>query len=173
MSLEILRGKLEVHVINGSDLRDRELIGKMDPYVIVKYGDEEFKSQVVKNGGTNPTWDHFFEYNVKNEDADQPLRFEVFDHKVIGKDRQIGRADIALGLLVKHAGGKEEGHAFQLVHFDNPEEKAGTIRVGLRYEGDGVPREKDIERKKELERLKLEEAKRVAEEKKRKPPKRS
>jgi len=155
-----------VHVINGHDLRDRELIGKMDPYVIVKYADESFKSQVVKNGGTNPTWDHFFEFNVKNEETDEPVRFEVFDHKTIGKDRQVGRADIALDLLVKHAGGKEEGHTFDLVHFDNPEEKAGKIQVGIRYEGDGVPREKDIKRKEELEKQKLEDAKRLAEEEK-------
>jgi len=168
MSVEILRGKLEVHVINGRDLRDRELIGKMDPYVIVKCGDEKFKSQVNKNGGRNPNWNQFMEFNLKEEDAKTPLRFEVYDYKHLAEDRQVGRADIPLDMLIKHAGGKEEGHWFQLVYFDDPEKKAGEIQVGLRYEGDGVPREKDIKRKEELEKLKLEEQQKQIEEEKKK-----
>jgi len=160
------RGKLEVHVISARDLRDRELLVKMDPYVLVKCGDEKFKSQIHKNGGTHPTWNQFMEFNLKEEDAKNPLRFEVWDYKHLAEDRQVGRADIPLDMLIKHAGGKEEGHWFQLVYFDDPEKKAGEINVGLRYEGDGVPREKDIKRKEELEKERLVELQRKAEEEK-------
>jgi len=44
--------------------------------------------------------------------------------------------------------------------------KAGEINVGLRYEGDGVPREKDIKRKEELEKQRLAELQLKAEEEK-------
>jgi len=160
------RGKLEVHVISARDLRDRELLVKMDPYVLVKCGDEKFKSKVHKNGGTSPTWNQFMEFNLKEDEAKTPLRFEVWDYKHLAEDRQVGRADIPLDMLIKHAGGKEEGHWFQLTYFDDPEKKAGEINIGLRYEGDGVPREKDIKRKEELEKERLAELQLKAEEEK-------
>jgi len=173
--IDILKGKLEIHVISARDLRDRELLFKMDPYVNIKCGEEKFKSKVVKNGGSTPVWNQYVEFNLKEVDGKTPLRFEVYDYKHLAEDRQVGRADIALELLIHHAGGKEEGHWFKLVHFEDPEKAAGEIQVGIRYEGDGVPREKDIKRKEELEKEKLlqeeenvVEAKRKAEEEEKK-----
>ena len=39
-----------------SDLEDVRLIGRQDPYCLVRIGDEEHKSANSKNGGKNPVW---------------------------------------------------------------------------------------------------------------------
>ena len=48
---------LHVDLIRAKDLIKGDLIGKSDPYAVLKYTDHEDKTPVVKNT-QNPKWDH-------------------------------------------------------------------------------------------------------------------
>ena len=48
---------LHVDLIRAKDLIKTDMIGKSDPYAVLKYSDQQDKTPVVKNT-QNPKWDH-------------------------------------------------------------------------------------------------------------------
>ena len=95
-------------MVAGKNLKDMELIGKMDPYVTLKCGKEEFKTKVQKKAGTNPTFNQSFIFNLEGkEDA---LHINVLDEDLVSDDH-IGRVDINLHKLVE----TDKQVAYQLV----------------------------------------------------------
>ena len=65
--------------------RDTEFFGKMDPYCKMRYREQLWKSEVLKNGGKNPKWfQQCFEVDVKYEGDD--LEFEIWDSEMIKDD---------------------------------------------------------------------------------------
>ena len=54
---------LHVDLIKGKDLIKSDLIGKSDPYAVLKYGDQQDKTKVVKNS-LNPQWDHGSDFDM-------------------------------------------------------------------------------------------------------------
>jgi len=109
----------------------KELIRTMDPYVVVKVGDTEFKSKVAKHGGQNPKWDEFFEFKLENADGKDKVTFEVFDQELISHAK-VGRLDIPLALLTEHSG-KTEAVEFQLNDFSDADKSAGYIRFKVKW----------------------------------------
>ena len=47
-------GLLKITIISGNLIRETSTITKMDPYVVVTYKDEEFRTKVHKDGGKKP-----------------------------------------------------------------------------------------------------------------------
>ena len=45
-----------------------DLIGKSDPYAVLKYADEQDKTPVIKNT-QNPQWDHNSQFSLDPEDT--------------------------------------------------------------------------------------------------------
>ena len=60
---------LHVELIKAKDLIKADMIGKSDPYAVLKYGNQKDKTNVVNNS-QNPQWDHSsdFDINVGNND---------------------------------------------------------------------------------------------------------
>ena len=54
---------LHVELIKGRNLIKSDLIGKSDPYAVLKYGDQSDKTKVVKNN-LNPQWDHESDFDM-------------------------------------------------------------------------------------------------------------
>ena len=52
-------GTMRLHLIEAKLTHDTERIGKMDPYVVVKLREEEWKGPVHDNGGKHPNWTSF------------------------------------------------------------------------------------------------------------------
>lgn len=70
-------GKLTITVIRANDLKNSELIGKSDPYVVVYIRPLfKVKTKVVDNN-LNPVWNQTFELIVEDKET-QLLIFEVF-----------------------------------------------------------------------------------------------
>ncbi len=46
---------------------DTELFGKMDPYVKMSLGGQQFKTKTAHGMGKNPTWQDSFSFNHTNE----------------------------------------------------------------------------------------------------------
>ena len=58
------QGTLEVQVIEAKKLRDTDVFGKMDPYVVLTYGSSQFKTTVKNNAGRNAMWNERFDLYV-------------------------------------------------------------------------------------------------------------
>ncbi|KAL2337421.1 hypothetical protein Fmac_011867 [Flemingia macrophylla] len=87
-------GKLALTVVKATGLKNMEMIGKSDPYVVVYIRPLfKYKTKVVDNN-LNPTWDETFELIAEDKET-QSLVLEVFD-KDIGQDKRLGIAKLPL-----------------------------------------------------------------------------
>ena len=75
------------------------MFGKVDPYVVVKLGDQIKTSQHIKNT-QNPEWNFHSKFDMV-ETTSQHVKVEVFD-KDLGKDDLLGVADLSLVDIVNN-----------------------------------------------------------------------
>ncbi|XP_057998482.1 calcium-dependent lipid-binding protein isoform X1 [Hevea brasiliensis] len=88
------QGKLTVTVVKANELKNMEMIGKSDPYVVLYIRPVfKVKSNVVENN-LNPVWDKTFELIAEDKET-QSLILEVFD-KDIGQDKRLGITKVPL-----------------------------------------------------------------------------
>ncbi|GMP61735.1 hypothetical protein CsSME_00024085 [Camellia sinensis var. sinensis] len=88
------QGKLTVTVVKANDLKNMEMIGKSDPYVVVYIRPLfKVKSKVVENN-LNPIWNQTFGLIAEDKET-QSLILEVFDED-IGQDKRLGVAKLPL-----------------------------------------------------------------------------
>lgn len=59
-SSEQIVGTLKIQVFSASFQRDTEIIGQMDPYVVIECRKIKYKSKVIRNGGRQPEWKETF-----------------------------------------------------------------------------------------------------------------
>uniref|UniRef100_A0A1D1YXL8 C2 domain-containing protein At1g63220 n=1 Tax=Anthurium amnicola TaxID=1678845 RepID=A0A1D1YXL8_9ARAE len=87
------RGKLEVHIVEGRNIKDMDTIGQGDPYVELWLDNETKKHKTDARSGTaTPVWDKFFHYFVNGH---KELNVRVLDEDV-GMDEEIGASKISL-----------------------------------------------------------------------------
>ncbi|KAK3194953.1 hypothetical protein Dsin_026263 [Dipteronia sinensis] len=88
------QGKLLVTVVKANGLKNMEIIGKSDPYVVVYIQPLlKVKTNVVDNN-LNPVWNQSFELIAEDKET-QSLILEVFD-KDIGQDKRLGIVKLPL-----------------------------------------------------------------------------
>ncbi|XP_021904344.1 synaptotagmin-5 [Carica papaya] len=88
------QGKLTLTVVKANDLKNMEMIGKSDPYVVVHIRPLfKVKTKVVENN-LNPIWNQTFDLIVEDKET-QSLILEVFDQD-IGQDKRLGIAKLPL-----------------------------------------------------------------------------
>merc|ERR1711962_1301740 len=85
--------KLRVTVVEAVDLINKDKIGKSDPYVVVKFQDQEFRSPNVKNS-LSPKWNFICSFKVSSEETDD-IMFDVYDDD-FGKDELQGSFSISI-----------------------------------------------------------------------------
>jgi Ca2+-dependent lipid-binding protein len=77
-------GTLEVFIVEGRNLKDRDLIGQNDAYVEI-YLDKKYKQRTTTISNTNdPTWNQRFTFNIQK--GDDTIHFDVYDADIIGRD---------------------------------------------------------------------------------------
>lgn len=92
------QGRLSVTVIKAISLKNKELIGKSDPYVVL-YVRPMFKvkTQVIDDN-LNPEWNETFELIVEDKET-QSVIFEVYDEDRLQQDKKLGVAKLAVNNL--------------------------------------------------------------------------
>ncbi|CAI5974257.1 unnamed protein product [Closterium sp. NIES-65] len=96
---------LEVTVVGGVGLSDKELFTRQDPYVVLEYGQQRFRSKTDIDGGTNPAFNATFTLSLLpglNE-----LCIVIWNENVL-RDNVIGSCRIALDRVL--ATGFEDGY---------------------------------------------------------------
>ncbi|KAJ4954679.1 hypothetical protein NE237_011462 [Protea cynaroides] len=92
------QGKLIVTVVKANELKNMEMIGKSDPYVVLYIRPLfKVKTKVIDNN-LNPVWDQTFEMIAEDKET-QSLILEVFDEDV-GQDKKLGITKLPLIDLV-------------------------------------------------------------------------
>ncbi|KAF8402923.1 hypothetical protein HHK36_011015 [Tetracentron sinense] len=73
--------------------------GKMDPYVLVRFGNEERKSSIALGQGRNPIWNEKFNFRAEypgGEDPKYKLVLRIMDKDKFSDDDFIGETTIYL-----------------------------------------------------------------------------
>jgi len=89
-------GTLIIKPLQAQLMRDTEIIGAMDPYVIFSLGGNKVKTGVCKNGGKTPFWSDTL---ILTRNAEDTLFVEVWDDESFRKDQYIASASIPLSQL--------------------------------------------------------------------------
>ncbi|KAL6648448.1 hypothetical protein ACP70R_012672 [Stipagrostis hirtigluma subsp. patula] len=94
--LELMpQGKLTVTVVRAESLKNKELIGKSDPYTVL-FIRPMFKEKTrVIDDNLNPEWNETFELIAEDKET-QALVLEVFDEDKLKQDKRLGIAKLAL-----------------------------------------------------------------------------
>ncbi|CAB4300201.1 unnamed protein product [Prunus armeniaca] len=150
------QGKLTLTVVRANDLKNMEMIGKSDPYVVVYIRPLfKVKTKVIDNN-LNPVWDQTFELIAEDKET-QSLILEVFD-KDIGQDKRLGVTKLPLIDLEAETVKELELRLQPSLNMLKIKEKKdrGTITIKVFYH----------EFNKEEQLISLEEEKRILEERK-------
>ena len=103
-------GRALISLIKAKDLIKTDIVGKSDPYALVRHGSQEYKTPTVKNS-QEPQWDAEIEFEVPDGN-DSQIHIEVFDEDTVGKDKPMGTLDLNLDELANMS--PEEGYWFPL-----------------------------------------------------------
>jgi len=79
--------------VEATDLVNKDMVGKSDPYVIVKFQDQEFRSPTVKNS-LSPKWNFLSSFKVASSETDD-IQIDVYDDDY-GKDDSLGSLFISI-----------------------------------------------------------------------------
>ncbi|CAF1103758.1 unnamed protein product [Rotaria sp. Silwood1] len=86
-------GTLEVIIVEGRHLKDRDIVGQNDAYVEI-YLDKKYKQRTTTiSNSNNPRWNERFTFNLQK--GDDTIHFDVYDADVVGRD-SIGSGKVKL-----------------------------------------------------------------------------
>ena len=120
---DIEPGIIQVVVHKAADLVNQEIMGKSDPYVVIKFRGQEFRSQTVNNT-INPEWNFSTDLLISKV-YDSNINIEVFDDDS-GLDSCEGILVLSLADAIKRS--SEEGRWYSLSNC-----KHGRIFVSCIY----------------------------------------
>ncbi|KAL3649501.1 hypothetical protein CASFOL_005904 [Castilleja foliolosa] len=149
-------GKLTITVIKAHDLKNMELIGKSDPYVVLQIRPLfKVRTKVIENN-LHPVWNQTFELIAEDKET-QSLIIEVFDQD-IGQDKRLGITKLPLIELEAEKSKDIELRLFPSLDMLKIKDKKdrGTVHIQVLYH----------EFNKEEQLAALEEEKRILEERK-------
>ncbi|KAL5199034.1 hypothetical protein ABZP36_002546 [Zizania latifolia] len=127
------QGRLTVTVVKASSLKNKELIGKSDPYVIL-YVRPMFKVKTkVVDDSLNPEWNETFPLIVEDKET-QSVIFEVYDEDKLQQDKKLGVAKLAVNSLEPEVPSEISLKLLQsLDSLKNKDKDRGTLHLKVTY----------------------------------------
>lgn len=145
---------LEIRIIKANDLKDVNLITKMDAYAVVSISGDQLnnrkhKTNVDKDGGTAPTWNFPINFTVDDaavQDNRLTLKIKLLSNRSLG-DKEIGVVYVQIKELFdnsvhreggaddgENAAGNEEKFVSYSVRLSNGKAK-GTLDLAYKFGG--------------------------------------
>ncbi|ORX91043.1 hypothetical protein K493DRAFT_229036 [Basidiobolus meristosporus CBS 931.73] len=121
--LKDISGLLVVRACGGRDLTVVQRIGKQDPYLEFKLGDENQRTHTDNNGGQKPTWGQAVKFDLNNE---RELLVKCIDKNPV-HDSHIGQTEILLDPVLEN---HQYDGWFMIKNRDSP---AGEIYLELTF----------------------------------------
>ncbi|PIN03816.1 putative Ca2+-dependent phospholipid-binding protein [Handroanthus impetiginosus] len=143
----MMKGTMEMTLVGAKGLKHTDFFGKIDPYVVIKYRNQEHTSAIAEGQGTSPMWNEKFKFSVdypisQGDNINDPnyhnnykLFLQIMDRDTFTSDDYLGKATIYLKELFEV--GFEEGKAdlgiqkYRVVLSDRTYH--GEIRVGITF----------------------------------------
>lgn len=153
------QGRLSVTVVKATSLRNKEMIGKSDPYVKL-YVRPMFKVKTkVIDDDLNPEWNETFDLIVEDKET-QSVIFEVYDEDKLQQDKRLGVAKLAANTLEPEI---TQEVTLKLLHSLDPiknkdTKDRGTLHLKVKYHP--FTKEEQLEAL-EMENQAIEERKRL------------
>merc|ERR1711974_299796 len=135
---EVKPGVLTVHVIEASNLLNKDIMGKSDPYVEISFEETKVKSSTVTNS-LSPQWNFISNFDVTGDDTSS-IKFSVFDADY-GKDQLLGSCSIS----IKDA--LSELDSARWISLEEPESGKISIKFGFTEKQDQNEEEEQEETK--------------------------
>ncbi|KAL5710777.1 hypothetical protein ACHQM5_021302 [Ranunculus cassubicifolius] len=88
-------GILEVLIVDGKQLKRTDLFSKIDPYVVVRYGNQERKTRVLREQGSNPMWNETLTFMLDHParvNDQHKISFRIMDKDTFSSDDFVGDA---------------------------------------------------------------------------------
>ena len=135
----------QVDRIECSDLKNVELMGENDPYVIVTYRGEQQTTEALDGAGESAVWDDLnYVFPTSNQLIDsESLDLQVFDQNDMRADTYIGSASFSLASCETMLGRTMELDA---VIYDKKKKKVGKVVIFCVLDMKGASAEKAEER---------------------------
>mmetsp|Transcript_864 Transcript_864/g.1519 ORF Transcript_864/g.1519 Transcript_864/m.1519 type:complete len:242 (-) Transcript_864:109-834(-) len=91
-------GKLYITVGGCRKLKDSwSILGKLDPYVVVKVGQQIHRTRVLQNAGRHGSWNETFHFDIT--DSVPPIAHFTVKDEDVGKDDYVGELEFNFGDL--------------------------------------------------------------------------
>ena len=118
-------GTITFRPIEGKFMKDKDMIGKMDPYCKFKIGWRSGKSSVAKSQGVNPTWaGDAVTLKVKKHEF---AKLKIKDKDRLRPDDKIGTAEIPLAQII------QQGRMTEWIPVTKRGVVTGEVRVEMEY----------------------------------------
>ncbi|KAJ3692997.1 hypothetical protein LUZ60_012092 [Juncus effusus] len=126
----MVKGTLEVLLVNAKGLQDGDVLGKMDPYAILSCRSvrmcHEQKSSVKTGAGSEPEWNESFVFKITDDVTE--LHIKLMDSDTFTADDCVGEAKILLEPVFME--GKIPPTVYNVV---KDREYHGQIKVSLTF----------------------------------------
>ncbi|CAG9314104.1 unnamed protein product [Blepharisma stoltei] len=117
-------GSIIIHPISAKLERDLEALTTMDPYVVVKIGNQEIKSCICVDGGRAPHWDDQLNFIISGEDT---AYIGVWDRRSLRSDQEVGSLVFPLFKLF------ENRHYEDWIELLHNGQRAGLLRLHMEF----------------------------------------
>ena len=92
-------GIMAIKLIKAKELVKADLIGKSDPYAVIRHGAQKYTTKVVKNS-LEPEWNYEAQVTIPDQ-GDKTITIELFDKDKLGKDKSLGTVSFDTSQVVK------------------------------------------------------------------------
>ncbi|KAL8102950.1 16 kDa phloem protein 1-like [Apium graveolens] len=137
----MVTGVMEVTLVKARGLKNTHFIfgGKIDPYVVIRYNNQEHRSSVAKGQGSTPVWNEKIAFRVEypgaGPDDEHKLLLSIMDKDTVSADDFLGQSTIYLKDLfelgVEKGTAVEEPTRYSVV--DSNQIYSGEIQVGITF----------------------------------------
>ncbi|KAL2558213.1 Calcium-dependent lipid-binding (CaLB domain) family protein [Forsythia ovata] len=130
-------GIMEVKLVGAKALKNTDFLGRIDPYVLLQYRNQERKTSIAKGQGTSPSWNEKFEFRVDYPVANgqYKLVLKIMDHDTFTADDYLGQTTIYVKELIELGveKGKAELHPQKYRVVSTNKTYHGEIQVGITF----------------------------------------
>lgn len=148
MQSSVISGQLSLIVMRAELTHDTETIGKMDPYVKIKYNGKQYKSQTKTDAGKKPVWNFHVNLFVALNDE---ISIKVMDKDTFSDD-VIGKFEGSVRTLIGESRAKEE--RWIDIYYGSKNKIGGRILVQTQFEWPEGKSPAELKQAKEDERSK-------------------
>eukprot|EP01080_Neovahlkampfia_damariscottae_P000700 gene700-8952_t len=127
-----LNPKFKLLMKSAQELPKMDIGGLSDPYAIINFANQSFKTEIKKKTLT-PIWNEEFQFNARGY-LDDSIQIELFDWNKLHSDEYMGSIEIPLSSL------KFDVNTLQmkLEHLKNPKKSKGSITLEITTIGFGI-----------------------------------